>query len=83
MHERTCPPGIGEIGASEEAGLFVARVSRRGNLGLAGELSMHLSFRVLYDKGYYMSSRLHLTATMALVYPREKPVLQIQGKGSG
>lgn len=32
-----------------------------------------------YDKGYYMSSRLHLTATMALVYAMEKPVLQIQG----
>ncbi|MFT6862777.1 MAG: hypothetical protein ACJAVK_001337 [Akkermansiaceae bacterium] len=38
--------------------------------------------RDMYDKGYYMSSRLHLTATMALVYAMEKPVLQIQGKGS-
>lgn len=36
--------------------------------------------RDMYDKGYYMSSRLHLTATMALVYSMEKPVLQIQGK---
>lgn len=38
--------------------------------------------RDMYDKGYYMSSRLHLTAVMALVYSIEKPVLQIQGKGS-
>ena len=36
--------------------------------------------RDMYDKGYYMSSRLHLTATMALVFSMEKPVLQIQGK---
>lgn len=33
-----------------------------------------------YDRGYYLSSRLHLTSTMALVYASEKPVLQIQGK---
>ena len=36
--------------------------------------------RDMYDKGYYMSSRLHLTATMALVYGMDDPVLQIQGK---
>lgn len=36
--------------------------------------------RDMYDKGYYMSSRLHLTAAMALVYAMEDPVLQIQGK---
>lgn len=36
--------------------------------------------RDMYDKGYYMSSRLHLTATMALVFGMEDPVLQIQGK---
>lgn len=36
--------------------------------------------RDMYDKGYYMSSRLHLTATMALVYGIENPILQIQGK---
>lgn len=36
--------------------------------------------RDMYDKGYYMSSRLHLTAAMALVYAMEEPVLQIQGK---
>jgi hypothetical protein len=36
--------------------------------------------RDMYDKGYYMSSRLHLTATMALVFGMETPVLQIQGK---
>lgn len=36
--------------------------------------------RDMYDKGYYMSSRLHLTATMALVFSMDNPVLQIQGK---
>lgn len=36
--------------------------------------------RDMFDKGYYMSSRLHLTASMALVFAMEKPVLQIQGK---
>ena len=35
--------------------------------------------RDMYDKGYYMSSRLHLTATMALVFSAEKPIVQIQG----
>ena len=33
-----------------------------------------------YDKGYYLSSRLHLTGTMALVYAMDQPVLQLQGK---
>ena len=33
-----------------------------------------------YDSGYYLSSRLHLTGTMALVYGMEKPVLRLQGK---
>lgn len=36
--------------------------------------------RDMYDKGYYMSSRLHLTATMALVFSVEEPKLVIQGK---
>jgi hypothetical protein len=36
--------------------------------------------RDMFDKGYYMSSRLHLTGTMALVYGLETPVLQLQGK---
>lgn len=36
--------------------------------------------RDMYDKGYYMSSRLHLTATMALVYSMEKPNLHLFGK---
>lgn len=36
--------------------------------------------RDMYDKGYYMSSRLHLTATMALVFSIEQPKLLIQGK---
>ncbi len=36
--------------------------------------------RDMFDKGYYMSSRLHLTSTMALVFSMEKPVLRIQGK---
>jgi Family of unknown function (DUF6288) len=36
--------------------------------------------RDMYDKGYYMSSRLHLTATMALVFSIEQPKLAIQGK---
>lgn len=35
--------------------------------------------RDMYDKGYYMSSRLHLTAAMALVYSIENPKLKIQG----
>lgn len=38
--------------------------------------------RDMYDKGYYYSSRLHLTSTMALVYAIEKPILQIQGKAA-
>lgn len=36
--------------------------------------------RDMYDKGYYMSSRLHLTATMALVYSMDKPNLHLLGK---
>lgn len=36
--------------------------------------------RDMYDKGYYMSSRLHLTATMALVFSIEQPKLAILGK---
>jgi len=36
--------------------------------------------RDMYDKGYYMSSRLHLTAGMALVFSIDTPKLQIQGK---
>jgi len=36
--------------------------------------------RDMYDRGYYTSSRLHLTASMALVYSMEKPKLKIQGK---
>jgi hypothetical protein len=36
--------------------------------------------RDMYDKGYYMSSRLHLTGTMALVLSMETPQLKIQGK---
>jgi hypothetical protein len=36
--------------------------------------------RDMYDRGYYISSRLHLTAAMALVYSMETPKLQIQGK---
>ncbi len=35
--------------------------------------------RDMYDKGYYMSSRLHLTAAMALVYSMGTPKLKIQG----
>jgi hypothetical protein len=35
--------------------------------------------RDMYDKGYYMSSRLHLTATMALVYSMDNAKLKIQG----
>jgi hypothetical protein len=35
--------------------------------------------RDMYDKGYYMSSRLHLTATMALVFSMDHPKLKIQG----
>ena len=36
--------------------------------------------RDMYDKGYYMSSRLHLTAAMVLVLSMENPVLHIQGR---
>jgi hypothetical protein len=36
--------------------------------------------RDMYDKGYYMSSRLHLTASMALVFSMDQPKLRIQGK---
>ncbi len=36
--------------------------------------------RDMYDKGYYMSSRLHLTAAMILVFSMETPMLHIQGK---
>jgi hypothetical protein len=36
--------------------------------------------RDMYDKGYYMSSRLHLTGAMALVFSMETPKLRIQGK---
>ena len=36
--------------------------------------------RDMYDKGYYMSSRLHLTASMALVFSMETPKLKLQGK---
>ena len=36
--------------------------------------------RDMYDSGYYLSSRLHLTAAMALVYSMETPKLKIQGK---
>lgn len=36
--------------------------------------------RDMYDKGYYMSSRLHLTAAMVLVFSMENPKLHIQGK---
>jgi len=35
--------------------------------------------RDMYDKGYYMSSRLHLTATMALVFSMDDAKLKIQG----
>ncbi len=38
--------------------------------------------RDMYDKGYYMSSRLHLTAAMALVFSMDDPKLEIQGKRS-
>ena len=33
--------------------------------------------RDMYDKGYYMSSRLHLTASMALVFSMENPKLRM------
>ena len=36
--------------------------------------------RDMYDKGYYMSSRLHLTAAMALVYSMDSPKLRLLGK---
>ncbi len=36
--------------------------------------------RDMYDKGYYMSSRIHLTAAMALVFTMEKPKLQMLQK---
>ncbi len=35
--------------------------------------------RDMYDKGYYMSSRLHLTATMALVFSMDHAKLKFQG----
>jgi len=31
------------------------------------------------DKGYYMSSRLQLTAAMTLILSMDKPTLRIQG----
>ncbi|QTN33804.1 hypothetical protein HZ994_16285 [Akkermansiaceae bacterium] len=36
--------------------------------------------RDMYDKGYYMSSRLHLTATMALVFSMDEPKLRMLGR---
>lgn len=33
-----------------------------------------------YDKGYYLSSRHQITATMAIVLTNQKPVLKLQGK---
>ena len=36
--------------------------------------------RDMYDKGYYISSRLHLTGSMALVLSMDAPKLRIQGK---
>ena len=33
-----------------------------------------------YDKGYYMSSRLHLTSSMALTLSMENPKLRMLGK---
>ncbi len=36
--------------------------------------------RDMYDKGYYMSSRLHLTGSMALIFSMETPKLKLQGK---
>lgn len=36
--------------------------------------------RDMYDKGYYMSSRLHLTGAMALILSMEKPKLQMLQK---
>jgi hypothetical protein len=36
--------------------------------------------RDMYDKGYYMSSRLHLTGTMALVLSMDNPKLKLQEK---
>lgn len=36
--------------------------------------------RDMFDKGYYMSSRLHLTGSMALVFSMDAPKLRIQGK---
>lgn len=36
--------------------------------------------RDIYEKGYDMSSRLHPTVTMALVFGMDDPFLQIQGQ---
>lgn len=36
--------------------------------------------RDMYDKGYYMSSRLHLTSSMALILSMENPKLRMLGK---
>ena len=36
--------------------------------------------RDMYDKGYYMSSRLHLTSAMALVFSMEDPKLKLLAK---
>lgn len=36
--------------------------------------------RDMYDSGYYISSRLHLTGSMALVFSMDDPKLKIQGK---
>ena len=33
--------------------------------------------RDMYDKGYYMSSRMHLTSSMALVFSMETPKLKM------
>jgi hypothetical protein len=38
--------------------------------------------RDMYDKGYYMSSRLHLTAALALVFSMDTPKLRLLGKSS-
>jgi hypothetical protein len=35
--------------------------------------------RDMYDKGYYLSSRLHLTSALALVFSMETPKLRLQG----
>lgn len=36
--------------------------------------------RDMYDKGYYMSSRIHLTGSIALVFSMDAPKLKLQGK---